>query len=387
MTDQLRYVAPLPGTAKQSDSKFRRIMRRVPLSFAVVVGVPTLVAAVYWGVVATPRYVAESHFTVRKTDTPRANNLGIVLQNVGLTAGGPESFVVQEFIASRDAAQYLDTKFDFDKVYGRPGVDMFSRYPGIWADDTDEGRFKALKRFINVGYNGSTGITTLKVEAFTAEDAQKINLELLSAAEGLVNRLNERAAADAVAEAQKAVEEATQRRANIQARLTEFRNRERILDPEMAAAESSQLIASLLGTAAGIRAEISEIESSAPQSPQLSILRGRLASYEAQIAEARAKMVGQSQSLAPKVSTYEGLMLERELADRSLSEAAAGLISSQQDARRQKLYLDRIVEPNKADKATEPRRLRAILLVFLTSLMVYFLGRLLVAGLREHRQE
>src|SRR5690606_28376971 len=111
------------------------------------------------------------------------------------------------------------------------------------------------------------------------------------------------------------------------------------------------------------------------------------AAYESQIAAARSDLAGASGSLAPKMSTYEGLMLQKELAARALTEASAALVTARQDVRRQKLYLDRIVEPNLADKPTEPRRARAILIIFLSSFGLYLLGRLLWAGLREHRQE
>lgn len=387
MSDKLRYIGPLKPVSARGQGRLSSLSRRIPTGLAVVVGIPTLLAAVYWGLIATPRYVAESHFTVHKTDAPRANSLGLVLQNVGVSVGATESFAVQEYILSRDSAEYLHRTLNLEQLYSGPGVDMFSKYPGVWADETDEGRFKALKRYVSVTYNSTSGITKLRVQAFKPDDAQKVNLALLASAEELVNRLNQRASDNAVKDAERLLKEATERRARVQQQLTEFRNRERILDPQITAAESTQLVGTLQATAAGIRAELNEIKRSAPQSPQIPILEGRLASYEAQITEARNKLVGEAQSLAPKVSAYETLVLEREMSDKAIAEATAGVISAQQDARRQKLYLDRIVEPSKAEKATEPQRLRAILLVFLTSVMVYLLGRLLWAGLREHRQE
>ena len=214
-----------------------------------------------------------------------------------------------------------------------------------------------------------------------------MSLALLASGEGLVNRLNERSAADAIEAAQRAVVEATERRAAIQQQLVAFRNRERFIDPQAAAAESAQVVSGLLSSLAQLKAEYAQTQASSPQSPQLPILRGRIVAYEAQIAEARAEMAGEADSLVPKISTYEGLVLQGELANRALAEASAGLLTAQQDARRQKLYLDRIVEPNLADKPTRPERWRAVLVVFLSGLAIYLLGRLLWAGLREHRQE
>jgi len=72
----------------------------------------------------------------------------------------------------------------------RPGADLFSRYPRIGEVPSEEGLLKALNRFVVVGYDSSTGISTLEVKAFRPKDAQNIATILLDGGEGLVNRLN-----------------------------------------------------------------------------------------------------------------------------------------------------------------------------------------------------
>lgn len=387
MADQMRYIGPVSGQSDARTPRWRSWRKRLTSPIVLVVVLPTLAAALYWGVIATPRYVAESHFMVRKMNEARPSGLGLALQGVGLSSGTADSFAIQEYMSSRDAAEDLDRRFDLEKVFTRNAADPLSRYPGPFSRPSEESRYKALRRFIAVSYNATSGITTLRVQAFTPEDARGMSLALLGSGEELVNRLNERAAADAVAEARKAVEEATVRREAVQQQLAAFRNRERFIDPQVAVAESTQLIAGLVASLAQQRAELAQLRASSPESPQIPMLTGRIAAYEAQIAAERAKLTGASDSLAPKISVYENLALQRELADRALMEASGVLLTAQQDARRQKLYLDRIVEPNLADRPTQPARLRSILIVFLSSLMVFLLGRLLWAGLREHRQE
>lgn len=387
MGDKLRYIGPLPGQANDGRKGLARLSKRVSLPMLGVVALPTLLAVLYWGVIATPRYVSEAHFIVRKTDESRKNSLGLVLQGVGLSAGVSDSFAVQEFITSRDAVRTLDQRFDLEKIFSRKGVDVLSRYPGPFKTPSEQARYETLKRFVTVSYNPTSGITTLRVAAFTPRDAQAMNLALIGGGEELVNRLNRRSADDAVAAAQNSVVEATEHRADVQRQMTLFRNRERFIDPQIAAAESTQLIAGLLSSIAQLRAERTQLQQSAPQSPQLSLIQQRIAAYEAQVLQERAKLTGDAGSLVPKISAYENLVLQGEFANRALAEASAALLTAQQDARRQKLYLDRIVEPNLPDSPTEPERLRAILIVFLSSLMVFLLGRLLWAGLREHRQE
>ncbi|KAK0357633.1 hypothetical protein LTR94_038660, partial [Friedmanniomyces endolithicus] len=62
-------------------------------------------------------------------------------------------------------------------------------------------------------------------------------------------------------------------------------------------------------------------------------------------------MAGDASSLATKIGPFEELTLRREIADKQLAQATAALLSAEQEARRQKLYLERIVEPSLPDKA------------------------------------
>lgn len=382
---QLKYVGPRPAPLAFSQ-RTPGVLKRLPLGFLLVVCAPTLLAALYFLLIAAPRYVSESHFIVRTAGQNQPSGLGIALQTVGLSPSQTDAFAVHEYIASRDALQALEGRFDLRRIYGPPQADPLSRWPRLWEKNTDESLYKGFKRFMTVGYDGGTGISVLRIEAFNARDAQALNAALLAQGEDLVNRLNERAAADAIVEAARTRDEARARVASAQQALTAFRNREQILDPTRAAAESSQLIGGLLSSLAQLRAERSQLAAEAPNSPQLPVLNARIAAFERQIAEERAKIAGQNDSLAPKVATYEELVMQRELADRELAEASTRLVSAEQEARRQKLYLERIVSPSLPDSPTQPRRLYAVLGVLLSSLLAYGVGWLMWAGVREHRQ-
>ncbi|NBB53303.1 chain-length determining protein [Rhizobium sp. CRIBSB] len=357
----------------------------MPWPFLLVVGLPTLLAAIYFLLIASPRYVSEARFLVRQPNQAQPSSLGVALQGAGIAPAQTDAFAVHEYIRSREALAELDQRRDIGAMLGMG--DVFARYPRPWESRTLEGRRKAFQRFVTVGYDSTTGISTLRVEAFRPEDAQALAEGLLQGGEGLVNRLNTRAAADAVAEAMTAKVEAQAALTAAQMRLTAFRNRERFIDPQRAAAESAQLIGQLSATVAGLRAERAQLAAEAPQSPQLPGLDNRIAAYERQIAAERAKVAGEAGSLAPRVSVYEDLVLTRELADRQASEADAALIQARQDARRQRLYLERVVNPGRPDEALEPRRWSSILTVLITMLLIYGIGWLVLAGVREHRQD
>lgn len=387
MTDsKLNYVGPIPKMLAFERER-PPWWRRIPVAGLLVVGLPTLLAIVYFLFIASPQYVSEARFIVRAAGQNAPTSLGVALQGVGIAPTQTDAFAVHEYVTSRDGLAALSRRFDVATILAPPGVDAFSRFPRPWEGRSNEALYKGFQRYITVGYDSGTGISTLRVEAFRPRDSQALAEALLSSSEELVNRMNERSAADAVSDAIRAREEARVRLSEAQQQLTAFRNREQFLDPTVAAAEGTELIGGLLAQVANLRAERSQIAAEAPNSPQLPTFDARIAAYNAQIASERSKLAGAAGSLAPKISVYEDLSLNREFADRELTQANAAVITAQQEARRQKLYLDRIVNPSLPDESSEPKRWLSILTVFASSLLVYGVGWLIYAGVREHRQD
>ena len=74
-------------------------------------------------------------------------------------------------------------------------------------------------------------------------------------------------------------------------------------------------------------------------------------------------MANDSDGLAEKIAEYERLMLQQEFSVRSLAQAVAALELARVDARRQQMFLERVVEPGVPDQAMEPRRWRNVFTV------------------------
>ncbi|MGO4410925.1 MULTISPECIES: chain-length determining protein [unclassified Brevundimonas] len=377
-------AADEPHAARPAKRSWRK---RLPLGFLIVVGIPTLVSGIYYGLIASPRYVSESHFVVRSASSNQPTGLGIALQGVGISSGMNDAFAVHEYMASRDSVKALQSRFNLKAMLDGSKIDWFSRSPRPWEGKSEEALYKGFKRFLTVGYDATSGISTVRVEAFTAKDAQAINAAMLDSGEALINRLNERSAANAVRDARVSYEQARGELAASQQALTALRNSAQFIDPRAAVTESTGVISGLLVTIAQLRADRAQLASEAPSSPQLPVLDSRIAAYERQVEEARAKVTGGASSLAPKVGVYEELTMRREIADKVMAQATAALLTAEQDARRQKLYLERIVAPSEPDKPTEPKRWLALLTIFASSLLVYAVGWLVWAGVREHRQD
>jgi capsular polysaccharide transport system permease protein len=287
---------------------------------------------------------------------------------------------------SRDAVALLDGRNQLRARLDRPESDFLSRFPRPFEGTSFEDLFKGFQRFVTVGLDLQTQISSIKVVAYRPEDARDMAEALLAGGEDLVNRLNDRSLADTVGQATRQLADAEAAAAQAQTALTVFRNRERVVDPDMNSQANLELMTGLESQLANLKAQRAGLAASAPQSPQLPTLDRDIAAYQTQIGAEQARVAGQADSLAPKVGAYERLVINQEIAGKSLAAAEAALEQAQLEAARKQLYLERVVNPNLPDKSEEPRRFRTILMVFVASLVAYAAISLFVAGLREHRQ-
>jgi capsular polysaccharide transport system permease protein len=378
---EITYISP---TGSDVETTPRR--RRTPWAFIVVVVVPTVVTAIYFFTIASPRYVSEARFVIKSQSQNVPSSLGVALQSVGLGLSQNDAFAVHEYLKSRDAVNDLQRRLDLRKILAARAADPLSRYPRPWEGESNEDLYKSFQRFLTVGFDSTNGISTLRVESFTPEDSRKIASVLLDGSEEVVNRLNERSASRAVLDAASRVKVAEKALLDVQGRMTAFRNREALIDPQAAAAESGEIIGSLMAALAQLKAQQAQLQSTAPDSPALPALNAQIAGYEEQVAAERAKLTGSAASLAPQVSAYERLKLDQEISSRALVSARSALDAAEQEASRQQLYLQRIVQPGLPDKSSEPSRFMAVLIALLSTLLCYGGGWLVWAGVREHRQ-
>jgi capsular polysaccharide transport system permease protein len=363
-----------------------RLFAALNIWFWALVGVPTLVAAVYYFGIASDQYMSEAEFVVRGPGASPSmlGGLSGLLQGGG-TSGQDDAMLVQAYIMSRDAVRQLDEHDDLRAILDRPGADIVSRFPGIfsWRNDF-EALYKAYSRFVSVDFDATTNVSMLRVKAYRPEDAQKIAKALLAASERLVNQLNQRAQRDAVGNFQAEVDKTQTRIAVIQAQLTAYRVQEQMLDPKSAAEGPLKLLASLNSQQAEAQGLLTDALKNSPNSPQIPVLRTRLASLAKLIVEETGKITGNSGSVAAAQTGYEHLDVALQLAEKQLASAYKSLETAKLDAQRQQLYLETIAQPDLPDFPLYPKRIVSFSMVLATCLLAYGIAWLLVASVREH---
>ncbi len=326
-----------------------------------IIGLPIAAAFIYFFIIAANYYVSEAKFIIRTNSASGLGGLESLVQSQGLSRATDETYAVDEYIKSRDMAHELVQDDHLRQILGRPESDFLTRFPNFFTENNFEQLYRHYQSWIRVDLDDDTGITTLRAYAYRPDDAQALLSALLKHAEQLTNRLNGRAHDDAVRYASVFVDQEREKVANVEARLTVFRNQRGTVDP------SKESVAAL-GTIGQLNTEVAELEATLrqqiammPSSPSIPDLRQRIKSYHDEIDKLRHQVVGGAESTASDLETYESLTLERELAAKSLEAAVANLNKADQEAQQQHLYLETITQPNLPDT---PERLTRLLWFF-----------------------
>lgn len=355
-----------------------------PLLFLLSFVLPMLAGFIYLFFVASDQYVSEARFIVRSVTTGTGDTAAALLASQGLARAGDEAYIVGDYVTSRDLLAKLVQQNDLKTIIARNEADIFNRYPRFWERDNNEELFAYFKRMVSAEVDPVTGISTVKVTAFRREDAQAIAQALLTNAEGLVNVLNRRAQENELSYADSMVLQAGSKLQAAETRLADYRNSNGIVDPETETSAAMKTITSLSTELSKAQINLSLQLALTPNSPAVSKLRESIRALTGEIDNQKQLMAGGTTSIAAKMAKFEQFTLERDIAARALASAEANRDRARQDAQKQHLYLQRIVEPNAPDQAAFPQRFLLLGACFLVFGAIFVSLRSLRKMIEEH---
>ncbi|WP_172598907.1 lipopolysaccharide biosynthesis protein [Sphingobium sp. YG1] len=354
-------------------------------NWCLIVLLPTALVAIYYYAIAANQYQSEAHFVVRTSDTPAAAPSGLsqALTMVGGASSERDAMLVADYLESHDAVEALQSRIELSQRFRRPEADIVSR---LWfTNPSPEQLQKYFKGKVDVNVSSETGITTLKVRSFRPEDSYRIIQELLKLSEGRVNTLNQRNYANAMTLSQRRVQEAETNLSQVQRQITQFRRSEQDFNPQVTGASRTSMVSELQGQLAVARAQEASMAAVVKaNSPQLVALRRRVAALSSQVAAETSKLSQGPGNVASGMGAYEGIKVRQEMAGKQLEIASASLQRAQDDARRQQLFVVPVVDPNMPVKALYPERTKTVITAFLALALIYGIGWLITAGVKEH---
>jgi len=365
----------------------RRRMALLAVRLMVFVGLPTLVTAWYFFVIATPLYATNSEFVIQQADSQSgaaAGGLASMLGGGGAMSGLQDNVTVQSYLQSREAMRRLNEEFGFKAYFQRPELDPLRRLP---EDATDEAAFRLYQDVVQVGYDPTEGIIRMEVIAADPETSEQFARALVRYAEEQVDQLTQRLRENQMSDAMESVEMAGEQMTNAQLQVLELQERYQVLSSEVEVTLLTQQITSLETLLNTERLTLDDILANPrPNQARLAQSERRINTLETQIASLRSALTeGNADGTSLARIQRELVMAESDVATRQmlLAQAMQTMEASRIEANRQVRYLSLGVSPIAPDEATYPRAFENTALAFLIFSGLYLMISMTTAILRE----
>ena len=379
--DLVLTARPVITTVEKISSRLSPGMKLVLLALIV----PTFLSLIYFGLWASPMYIAEARFAVRGADNGIIDTGG--LASMLLPAGsaiGTDVNIVTEYIQSPDIMEAVDKELHIFEHFASHDYDIISRLEG---DATRDERLSYWQWAVKPSLDPETGIVALSVKAYEPEVAKKLAEAVLAKSEALVNAMSRRAQDDAITLAMREVKTAEGRVSKAQEAMRSFRDRSGMLDPTSTAGGLQGIVSELESEVVKTKAQIAEASTyMSKDAPALVGLKARLAAVEKQLAAEKLRLAGESKSgsMTSIAGEYEDLQIESEFARQQLVSAMTSLEAARVKAEAQSRYVVAFQVPVLPDESLYPRPFLFTLFVFVGALVIVGICSLIIAAVREH---
>lgn len=345
----------------------------------------SLLAALYWGLIASDRYVSEAHIIIQKTDlaSSQAPDFSSLLGSGG--GNRADQLLLRDHLRSVDMLQKLDAKLDLRTHFSDWHRDPLSR---LWFKDVPLEHFHShfLSR-VNVEYDDYAGVVIIKAQAYDAATAQAIATTMVEEGERHMNAMAHSLAQDQVGFLEKQVSEMGVKAIQARQALLSFQNKKGMASPQGAAENLVGIINRLEGQLAELRTRRAILLGYLmSNSPNVIEIDQQISAVEKQIGKEQARLVSPGgKMLNSTVEEYQRLQMDAEFAQEVYKTALVALEQGRIEAARTLKKATLLQTPTLPQYPLEPRRLYNIIVFILVTLLLAGVVHLLAAIIRDHK--
>lgn len=362
--------------------------RRSAIRFFLFVVLTTVVAGYYYGFVASDRYVSTFQFTIESSKQSSPSLQGLLLAQVG--SGGhstdKDTNVLSEYLKSPVLLEKLNSWLGIKEHFQHQEIDYFSRLP---KNASREEFLEYFRAFVEIDIKTTPNVVSVSVQAFDPDVAAAIGQSMVALSEELINSINTQIVEDSLSLSRLELEKAEKRLNNILDKAQTFQIEEKDLNPEKSAEVISEIVAMLEGRLAIAQSNLTEIRTyMQPQAVQVIALNSKIRALEQQIAKEKSKLVFSTKrndkNYPEKLSDFTRIQMDVEFAKKAYEATFAGFEMAKSEAIRKMSYIVAFVPASIPETPSEPKRLIAILTVFVVAATGYMLFSFLLATIRDH---
>ncbi|MTW22670.1 chain-length determining protein [Allochromatium palmeri] len=342
----------------------------------------TLVAAFYWSLIATDRFVSRANVVLLSA---QINKAGVGLSGILSGQTNNDLLILRDFMLSTDMLAQLQAQLDLRAHYSNPDIDWFSRLsaPDVPTEDFHD---YVLKR-ISVELDEYAQVLRISAQAYEAEMARRIVALLLEAGEEQMNAMGHRLAEEQVRFIEKQVETARQQMIEDGDRLLSYQNEHGLVSPTETVGSLSSVVAKLESELASLQARKAALSvSQSARSPEMMKLDSEIKGMREQIASERARLARASGNALNRLAAeYELLRLQYEFSNKLYSSAVTALENTRVEAARALKQVSVLQTPTLPEYPTRPRRLHNITTFAIFAALAGLILQLLIAIIRDHK--
>ena len=360
----------------------RRKVMQLFTRLAIFVGLPTLIAGWYFYAIATPMYATKSEFLILKAESGGAGIGGLFSGTQFAT--NQDAIAVQSYLTSKDAMLRLDEDEGYKSHFTQDWIDPIQR---LSPDPSNEEAHKLFKRNVKIGYDPTEGVIKMEVIAVEPQVAADFSRQLIAYAEERVDNLSRRKRENQVADAQRALDSANDRRREAQEALVRLQQENQIVDPEGRIASLRTQIGNVETQLLDKELELAALlDNSRPNRAKVEGVQGDIRRLNSKLAELNAGMTEASTgetSLAELSARIQMAQADLATRDLMLTSSLETMEQTRRDALSQARYLTTSVEPVASEDPSYPRKFENTVLAFLIFSGIYLMMSLTASILRE----
>ncbi|AXF60718.1 sugar transporter [Leclercia sp. W6] len=341
------------------------------------------IAVLYFGVVASDRYVSRAQLVIKQAD--QIKMLPDTLSMLGLGGSNNEDvLLIQDYLNSPDLIAKLDKELGLKAHYQSHKVDYFSRL----SDDVSREAFiEYYRSHLTLHFDDISGVLTVEFQAFDPDYGQRVVSLMLKESDRFINRLGHQVALEQLSFVEKEVDRAYQRVQTEKAKVLDFQNSHHLLSPETTSTARQGLVSQIEGELAQQQAQLKQLQSYMKETaPAVISVQARVNALSGQLEQEKARLTGVDKDAMNEVTArYMDLQTQATLAADLYKSGLISLEQARVEAYRKLKFLLVVSQPTLAEEAEYPRRLYNLTTIGVLLCLLYGLIVMGLATLREHQ--
>jgi capsular polysaccharide transport system permease protein len=354
-------------------ARLRRRHVAMIASFLALVMAPVLAVSLYLWIWAADQYASTIAFSVRSEEPSSGLELLGGIADIS-SSGASDSDILYDYLNSQQIVANIEKTVGLSQIWSRPTSDPLFSYDtsGQVEDLVDH-----WHKMVDISHDGTKGIITVRVRAFTPGHAVMINDAILTEATSLINNINNISNEDAVRYALDDLQRSKARLSEARRSLTEFRILNEIVDPTLDSNLQGSTMLMLEGELTEALIELEILGANTRRSDtRVTQAENRVRVLRDRIEEERSKRSTNAsgdtrRGFARIFSEYEQYAVNVEFAEQSYQAARISFEAAVSDARRNTRFLAPHIMPTLAESARFPQRWLILGLIALGAFLVW----------------